>query len=95
LSSSITGTAVTRALGGRGTATVGAGDANTGNGADAINSTTGGSFTGRNGGSGVVILRYPDTFTITIGAGLTGSTATLGTDKVTTFTAGTGTVSFA
>jgi hypothetical protein len=44
------------------------------------------------GGSGVVILRYPSSFTITIGAGLTGSTATLGVNRVTTFTAGTGTV---
>lgn len=49
---------------------------------------------GGTGGSGVVILRYPNTFTVTIGAGLTGSTATDGSDKVTTFTAGTGTISF-
>jgi hypothetical protein len=33
--------------------------------------------------------------TITIGAGLTGSTSTVGSDKVTTFTVGTGNVSFA
>jgi len=46
------------------------------------------------GGSGVVILRYPNTYTVTIGAGLTGSTATDGSDKVTTFTAGTGNISF-
>jgi hypothetical protein len=32
--------------------------------------------------------------TVTIGSGLTGSTATDGSDKVTTFTAGTGTISF-
>jgi len=49
---------------------------------------------GGNGGAGIVILRYPNTKTITIGAGLTGSTATDGSDKVTTFTAGTGTISF-
>jgi len=48
----------------------------------------------RSGGSGIVILRYPDAYTITIGAGLTGSTATDGSDKVTTFTAGTGTITF-
>jgi hypothetical protein len=42
----------------------------------------------------VVILRYPSTFTITIGAGLTGSTVDLGAKKVTTFTAGTGNVSW-
>jgi hypothetical protein len=40
-------------------------------------------------------LRYPADFTITIGAGLTGSTATVGTDKVTTITSGTGNVSWA
>jgi hypothetical protein len=46
------------------------------------------------GGSGVVILRYPNTFTITLGAGLTGTTGTTGSDKVTTITAGTGNVSW-
>jgi hypothetical protein len=49
---------------------------------------------GANGGSGVVILRYPNTHTITAGAGLTSSTTTDGSDKVTTFTAGTDTISF-
>ncbi len=44
------------------------------------------------GNAGVVILRYSNTYTITIGSGLTGSTATDGSDKVTTFTAGTGTI---
>jgi hypothetical protein len=43
----------------------------------------------------VVILRYPSDYTITIGAGLTGTTATVGTDNVTTLTAGTGNVSWA
>lgn len=47
------------------------------------------------GGSGVVILRYPNTATITIGAGLTGTTATDGSSKVTTITAGSGNVSWA
>jgi len=59
----------------------------------------GGSGEGGNaaaGGSGVVILRYPTALgTITIGAGLTGSTATDGSYKVTTLTAGTGNVSWA
>jgi hypothetical protein len=49
---------------------------------------------GSSGGSGIVIVRYPSTYTITIGAGLTGTTATVGGNKVTTFTAGTGQVSF-
>ena len=48
------------------------------------------------GGSGIVILRYlTSEGTITIGAGLTGSTATDGSYKVTTLTAGTGNVSWA
>jgi hypothetical protein len=42
-----------------------------------------------------VILRYPASRTITIGAGLTGSTDTVGANKVTTITAGTGNVSWA
>jgi hypothetical protein len=39
-----------------------------------------------------VIFRYPSAYTITIGAGLTGSTSTVGSNKVTTITAGTGNV---
>jgi hypothetical protein len=46
------------------------------------------------GGSGVVILRYSASYTIDVGAGLTASTNTVGSDKVTTFTAGTGTITF-
>ena len=49
---------------------------------------------GQSGGSGIVILRYPNTFTITVGSGLTSSTATDGSDKVTSFTAGTDSISF-
>jgi hypothetical protein len=45
-----------------------------------------------NGASGVVIIRYPATQSFSIGAGLTSSTTTVGDDKVTQFTAGTGTV---
>jgi hypothetical protein len=41
-----------------------------------------------------VILRYPSSLNITIGAGLTGTTAAVDSDKVTTITAGTGNVSF-
>jgi len=70
-----------------------AGTANTGGGgggAERYSTATSGA-----GGSGVVILRYPNVFTITIGAGLTGSTATDGSSKVTTLTAGTGNVSWA
>lgn len=68
-----------------------AGSSNTGGGGGGNGYSSGSSAAG---GSGVVILRYPNTRTISIGAGLTGTTATDGTDKVTTFTAGTGTISF-
>jgi len=54
-----------------------------------------GSYAGGAGGSGVVILRYPDTQTITIGAGLTGTeSAASGGYKRATLTAGTGNVSW-
>ena len=69
------------------------GTANTGGGAGG--NGIGGTARASHGGSGVVILRYPNTRTITIGAGLTGTTATVSTDKVTTITAGTGNVSWA
>ena len=50
-------------------------------------------YNGSSGGSGVVILRYPNTYTLTNpGSGLTMSTATDGSDKVTTLTAGTGNI---
>jgi hypothetical protein len=48
------------------------------------------------GGSGVVIIKYSDALTLSNpGGGLTSTTATAGGFKVTTFTAGTGNVSFA
>lgn len=75
-----------------------AGTANLGGGGGGGNDYVGwnGATKGGNGGSGVVILRYLTTDgTITIGAGLTGSTATSGSYKVTTLTAGTGNVSWA
>jgi hypothetical protein len=44
----------------------------------------------------VVVLKYPDTLTITIGAGLTGTTGSpAGGFKVSTITAGSGNVSWA
>jgi hypothetical protein len=42
----------------------------------------------------VVIISYPSSLTIGGGAGLTFTTSTVGSNKVTTFTAGTGTISF-
>ena len=46
---------------------------------------------GGNGSSGVVILRYPKDYII---SGLTGTTTTVGSDKVTTFKSGTGNIQF-
>ena len=78
----------------------GNGTANTGGGAGGIYNTSGVTSDryGGNGGSGIVVLRYPNTYTLSQ-SGLTTSninTAIGGTtDKYTTITAGTGTVSFA
>jgi len=59
------------------------------------NSGCGGTATSpKSGQSGIVIIKYPNTKTVTIGSGLTGSTTTSGSDKITTFTAGTGTITF-
>lgn len=98
LSSSITGSAVTYSVGGTAgivSGTLGNAAANTGNGGQTPKAPANTNWASQNGGSGIVILRYPNTKTITIGSGLTGTTATSGTDKITTFTAGTGTISFA
>jgi hypothetical protein len=80
-------------LTGAGTAgTVNTGGGGGGGGAVAFNGGTGGAA----GGSGVVILRFPTAAgTITIGAGLTGSTSTSGLNTIATITAGTGNVSWA
>ena len=104
LANDITGSSVTYAGGGGGggNSTNGAGGSSIGGsngsaGATNTGSGGGGRFTvgaGGNGGSGVVILRYPSGKSLTIGAGLTSSTATDGDFKVTTFTAGTDTVTF-
>jgi len=99
-SSSITGVATTYAGGGggaagTGTGTVPGGSGGGGNEGSAGTANTGGGGGARStGGSGIVIVRYPNTFTITVGSGLTSSTTTVGSDKVTTFTAGSDTVSF-
>lgn len=112
LSSSITGTAVTRGGGGGGgnydysySGATGGSGGGASFGASATSNLGGGggggyggdnwSQNGGSGGSGVVILKYPSSFTITVGAGLTASTSTVGLNKVTTITAGTGNVSWA
>jgi hypothetical protein len=94
VTSSISGSSITYAVGGTASNTGGSdGTANRGNGG-----AGGGDSSGSNGsgGSGIVVLKYPDTKTITIGAGLTGSTGSpSGGYIVTTITAGTGNVSWA
>ena len=72
-----------------------AGTANTGGGGggSSFTSSSGTGHNGPSGGSGIIILRYPNTYTISQ-SGMTLSTATDGSDKVTTITAGTGTISF-
>ncbi len=78
----------------------GNGGVNTGGGGGGSGQSVHASFTnpvinkGGNGGSGIVVIRYPLARTLTLGTGLTGSTSTVGTEKVTIITAGTGTVSF-
>ena len=74
----------------------GGGTPNTGGGGGGGNANSG---SGGNGGTGVVIIRYPNIYTIseTTSGGdvLSFSTATDGSDKVTTFTAGeNGTIQF-
>ena len=95
LSVSITGSAVTYASGGNaiagGSNPSGNAASNTGNGG-----ISGGSYS-QSGGSGIVVVRYPDYYDITVGSGLI--TGTLNTsvgadEKYTTFTAGTGTITF-
>lgn len=80
-------------IGGNGGSNANGGDgtANTGSGGGGLGGYTIANRTGGNGGSGVVILRYPSIYTI---SGLSGTTTTVGTDKVTIFTAGTGNISF-
>jgi hypothetical protein len=106
---SITGTTITYAGGGGGSGNASGGTGGSGGGGNGVTSGSGGSGTantgggggagqgsnGGAGGSGIVILRYPSTKTITNpGSGLTFTTATDGSDKVTTFTAGTGNIQF-
>lgn len=79
---------------GAGPSAGGNGGTNLGGGGGGAGWGNSGAQPGGNGGSGVVILRYPAGNTITIGAGLTGSTSTVGGNKVTTLTAGSGNVSW-
>lgn len=110
VASSITGSSVTRGGGGGGShysngnggpgGDGGGGNGSYGNGGDASANTGGGGgggerggSTGGNGGSGIVILRYPSSYTISLN-GVSGSTSTVGANKVTTITSGSGSVSW-
>ena len=105
LASDITGTSVSRGGGGAGGANSGTYPGGVGGGGNGgtsatsggINTGGGGGSTGNatagSGGSGVVILRYPASKTLTVGAGLTADPpATVGANKVTVIKSGTGTV---
>ena len=48
-----------------------------------------------NGGSGLVVIKFPNTYNITIGAGLTTTQTTSGDYKIVQFHSGTDTISFA
>ena len=90
------GSAGGRGGGGAGRGATGAGfsgTANTGGGGGG-GGHDGTDYNGGAGGSGVVILKYPNGYSINAGAGITASTVTVGSFKLTTFTAGTGTITF-
>jgi hypothetical protein len=89
IASSVTGSSVTRAIGGAYQNST-AGTANTGNGGSGSRTTS----NSGNGGSGIVIIKFPDSRNVTISAGLTSTNTSLGGFKIYTFTAGTGTVTF-
>ena len=88
VSSSITGSAVTRAVGGRGAGDSvsgpNSGGANTGSGGDGAGGSHG---SGGAGGSGVIILRIPDTYTATFSGGVTQTPTTITGYKIYTITA--------
>jgi hypothetical protein len=111
VASSITGTSVTLAGGGGGVSwsSSGATGGTGGGGAGAFSVTSGGSAGTANtggggggswstafaGGSGIVIIKYPSNYAINPSPGLSHRTVTSAGFNITTFTAGTGTVSFA
>jgi hypothetical protein len=97
LSSSITGSSVTRAAGGsaRGNPDSTSPAMPTGSGSSSIGGGGEGGNSSNAGGDGIVILRYPNTYSLSNpGGGLTISTATDGTDKVSSITAGSGNIEF-
>jgi hypothetical protein len=88
LSSSITGSSVTRAAGGTGSTYQGGGNAS-------ANTGSGGNGAVGNGGSGFVVLKFADSAELPdISAGLTYSASISGGFRIIQFTAGTGTVTW-
>ena len=81
-----------QATGGNGSANTGGGG---GGGAFYKNGGSNLAGSGGNGGSGFICMKYHNSFEMEIGSGLTSSTATSGDYKITQFTAGTDTISFA
>jgi hypothetical protein len=97
--SSITGTSITRAGGSGGAGNGGGWGGQRGAGSGGVNLGGGGIPSYSNGGSGsadsgVVIVRYPNTFTLCGCSGLSYTTTTSGSNKITIFTSGTGSVNW-
>jgi hypothetical protein len=98
LASSITGTSVIRSRGGNGNysasplGNIASPAPNTGDGGGGgVNNRASSAW----GASGVVILRYPDIVSLTVGSGLIANpTKTIGREKVTEIISGTGNISF-
>jgi hypothetical protein len=90
----------TNSYNGPGPSKGGNGGVNTGGGGGGCGQSVHASYTntstniGGNGGSGIVVVRYPSYHSATLSAGLTGTTVTIGEQKVTSITAGTGTITF-
>jgi hypothetical protein len=70
-----------------------AGLSNTGGGGGGASQSTA-PYNGAAGGSGIVILKYAENFNLSTSVGLISSTSQVNGYKVTTITAGTGTVTF-
>jgi hypothetical protein len=70
----------------------GNGSANTGGGGGGVGA--GNLPSGGTGGSGIVVLKFSDQNTLTVGAGLTSTNETTGGFRIYSFTQGSGTVTF-
>jgi hypothetical protein len=82
VSSSITGSAVTRAVGGDGSSSGGSASANTGSGGNGNRNSAAG-----NGGSGIIVFRIATAASVTFSGGVTSSSSTSGSETIYTITA--------